>query len=90
MRQAHIYQAPFYYIDYTLAQVLALEFKDEMDKNREKAWNKYVKLLKMGGKYPFLELLKKAHLKNPFVPGTIRKIVRPQIKVLNSYDDSKM
>ncbi len=90
MRQAHIYQTPFYYIDYTLAQVLALEFKDEMDKNREKAWNKYVKLLRMGGKYPFLELLNKAHLKNPFVPGTIRKIVRPQIKVLNNYDDAKM
>lgn len=90
MRQAHIFQNPFYYIDYTLAQVLALEFKDEMDKNRDKAWNKYVKLLKMGGKYPFLTLINKAHLKNPFVDGTIHKIVRPQIKVLNSFDDSKM
>ncbi len=90
MRQAHIYSSPFYYIDYTLAQVLALEFKDEMDKDRQKAWNKYVKLLKMGGKYPFLELIKKAHLKNPFVPGTIHKIIRPQIKVLNSFDDFNM
>lgn len=90
MRQSHIYQVPFYYIDYTLAQVLALEFKDEMDKNREKAWKKYVKLLKLGGRYPFLELISKVHLKNPFIDGTIKKIIKPQIKILNSYDDIKM
>ena len=89
MRQAHIFQSPFYYIDYTLAQVLALEFKCEMDKNREKAWKKYIKLLKMGGKYHFLTLLEKAHLRNPFVEGNIKKVIRPQIKVLNSFDDSK-
>jgi len=90
MRQAHIYQSPFYYIDYCLAQVLALEFKCEMDKNRDRAWNKYLKLLKMGGKYPFLTLIDKAHLRNPFIEGNVKKVVRPQIKVLNSFDDSKM
>jgi oligoendopeptidase, M3 family len=90
MRQAHIYQSPFYYIDYCLAQVLALEFKCEMDKNRDRAWKKYVKLLKMGGKYPFLTLINKAHLRNPFVDGNVKKVVRPQVKVLNSFDDSKM
>jgi len=90
MRQAHIYQSPFYYIDYCLAQVLALEFKCEMDKNRDKAWNKYVKLLKMGGKYPFLTLIEKAHLRNPFIEGNVAKVIRPQIKVLKGFDDSKM
>lgn len=90
MRQAHIYQSPFYYIDYCLAQVLALEFKCEMDKNRDRAWKKYVKLLKMGGKYPFLTLINKAHLRNPFIDGNVKKVVRPQVKVLNSFDDSKM
>lgn len=90
MRQSHIYQTPFYYIDYTLAQVLALEFKNEMEKNKDKAWNKYVKLLKMGGKYPFLTLLEKAHLKNPFIDGTIKKIINPQIKKIKEFDTSKM
>lgn len=89
IRQSHIYMSPFYYIDYTLAQVLALEFKCEIDKNREKAWNKYVKILKLGGQYHFLELLRRAHLRNPFEEGSIRKVVRPQLKVLKSFDDSK-
>ena len=90
MRQAHIFESPFYYIDYCLAQVLALEFKYEMDKDQQKAWNKYVKLCKLGGKYHFLTLLDKAHLKNPFKDGMVKKFVKSQVKVLNSFDDKNM
>lgn len=89
VRQSHIFCTPFYYIDYTLAQVIALEFKCIMDKNPAKAWKKYVKLLKMGGKYPFLTLLEKAKLRNPFVDGNVKKVIKPQVKVLNSFDDKK-
>lgn len=46
-----------------------------MWKNREKAWQKYVKLCKLGGKYPYVELLKKAKLYNPFKEGTIKKLL---------------
>ena len=89
MRQGHIFGSPFYYIDYTLAQVLALQFKCEMDKNRERAWKKYIKLLKVGGRYPFLELIEKAKLRNPFIDGNIKKVVKPQVKVLAGFDDKK-
>ena len=78
------------YIDYTLAQVCAFQFLVEMRKNQERAWNKYNKLCKMGGKYPFLELLEHAHLRNPFVDGNIKKVVRPLIKILDSFDDTNM
>ncbi len=90
MRQNHIYVSPFYYIDYTLAQVVAFQFLVEMMEDREKAWAKYVKLCKMGGKYPFTLLLKKNHLRNPFKKGTIGKVMRPLAKVLATFDDSKM
>ena len=89
IRQSHIFASPFYYIDYTLAQVLALQFKCEMDKNKEKAWKKYLKLLKLGGKYPFRELLEKAHLRNPFIDGNVKKVIKPQEKLLNGIDDTK-
>lgn len=85
VRQSHIFASPFYYIDYTLAQVLALQFKCEMDKNRERAWKKYIKLLKMGGKYPFLTLVEKDHLRNPFVDGNVKKVIKPQVKILNEF-----
>lgn len=86
VRQSHIFASPFYYIDYTLAQVLALQFKCEMDKNRERAWKKYIKLLKMGGKYPFLTLVEKDHLRNPFVDGNVKKVIKPQVKILNEFE----
>ena len=86
VRQSHIFASPFYYIDYTLAQVLALQFKCEMDKNRERAWKKYIKLLKMGGKYPFLTLVEKDHLRNPFVDGNVKKVIKPQVRILNEFE----
>lgn len=89
MRQSHIFGSPFYYIDYTLAQVVAFQFFVEDLKNHEKAWKKYVKLCKLGGKYPFVELLNKAKLNNPFNEGTIKKIIKPLKKYLSSFDTSK-
>lgn len=90
MRQSHIFGTPFYYIDYTLAQVCAFQFLVEMTKNREKAWKKYVKLCKLGGRYPFVSLLEKAHLRNPFEDGNIHKVILPLKKILNGLDTSKI
>ena len=90
MRQGHVFGSPFYYIDYTLAQVVAFQFAIENMKNHEKAWKKYIKLCKCGGKYPFLELLEKNHLRNPFIDGNIKKVIKPLEKVLKGFDTSKM
>ncbi|NLB48287.1 MAG: M3 family oligoendopeptidase [Erysipelotrichia bacterium] len=90
LRQAHVFGSPFYYIDYTLAQVVAFQFAIENNKDHEKAWKKYVKLCKCGGKYPFLELLAKNRLRNPFKDGNIRKVIKPLTKVLKSFDIAEM
>ena len=90
LRQGHVFASPFYYIDYTLAQVVAFQFAIENMKNHERAWKKYIKLCKCGGKYPFLELLEKNHLRNPFEDGNIKKVIRPLEKVLKGFDTSKM
>ena len=90
LRQGHVFSTPFYYIDYTLAQVVAFQFAIENMKNHEKTWKKYIKLCKCGGKYPFLELLEKNHLRNPFIDGNIKKVIKPLEKVLKGFDTSKM
>ena len=90
LRQGHVFASPFYYIDYTLAQVVAFQFAIEDRKNHEKAWKKYIKLCKCGGKYPFQELLAKNHLRNPFDNGNIRKVIKPLERVLKEFDPSKM
>ena len=89
LRQSHIFSSPFYYIDYTLAQVVAFQFFNEARKDHAKAWKKYVKLCKIGGKYPFTELLMKAKLNNPFIDGTVSKVVKPLKKYLSTFDTTK-
>lgn len=86
LTQAHIFECPFYYIDYTLAQVMAFQFFNLDRKNHEKAWSTYLKLCVMGGKYPFRTLIKKCHLKDPFKQGCIKKTITPLVKVLKSYN----
>ena len=89
LRQGHIFTSPFYYIDYTLAQVCAFQFLIEDRKSHDKAWKKYVKLCKCGGKYPFVELLEKNHVKNPFEEGTIHKIMGGLNKILKEFTPEK-
>lgn len=87
-KQGHIFQTPFYYIDYTLAQVCAFQFWIKDREDHEKAWEDYIRLCKAGGSLPFLELVKLGNLENPFVDGTISKVVRPLKEYLDNVDDS--
>ena len=89
-RQGHIFSSPFYYIDYTLAQVCAFQFWIKSREDKEKAWQDYLNLCKLGGSKSFFELMKSANLKNPFEEGTIAAVI-PKIKeYLDSIDDINM
>ena len=89
-RQGHIFGTPFYYIDYTLAQVCAFQFWIKSRENREKAWEEYLNLCRLGGSKPFFELMKAANLKNPFTEGTIASVIPKIREFLDSIDDMKM
>nr|WP_297396645.1 M3 family oligoendopeptidase [uncultured Peptostreptococcus sp.] len=65
-RQGHIFKDPFYYIDYVLAQLCALNFYKKMQEDYKLAWEDYIKICKLGGKYSFLNLVKVANIDNPF------------------------
>lgn len=65
-RQGHIYKDPFYYIDYVLAQLCALEFYKLMQEDYKKAWEKYLSICSIGGKYSFIDMVKIAGIENPF------------------------
>ena len=87
IRQGHIYEVPFYYIDYTLAQVCALQYWDLSQKDFDKAWESYLKLSRQGGSKSFVELINSASLKNPFEVGSINQIMDPIKAYLNNVDD---
>jgi len=64
--QGHLFFSPFYYIDYTLAQLCAFQFYKKMNGNFENAWQDYYELCCAGGSKNFLELLPIAKVSSPF------------------------
>jgi len=89
-RQGHIFGSPFYYIDYTLAQVSAFEFWAKSRQDRASAWADYLALCKAGGSRSYLNLLPIARLRNPFTEGSIAAIMEPVSAWLDAADDSGM
>lgn len=89
-RQGHVFGGPFYYIDYTLAQVCAIQFWKRATEDFDDAWNDYVELCKLGGSLPFGELVKKANLKSPFEAGSLKSVVDEVDRYLESIDDTKL
>ena len=89
-RQGHIFEAPFYYIDYTLAQVCALQFYVRMLNNDKNAWSDYVYICGLGGTKSFVEQVKLANLKVPFEDGCLKEVASKMEAELDKIDDTNL
>ncbi|WP_430790736.1 M3 family oligoendopeptidase [Virgibacillus flavescens] len=89
-RQGHIYDAPFYYIDYTLAQICAFQFWKRSQESHEDAWKDYLALCKLGGKQSFLGLVETANLRSPFKEGCVESVIDSIEEWLDSVDDQAL
>lgn len=89
-QQSHIFRSPFYYIDYTLAQICALQFWKGMHENREAAWSDYLRLCKAGGSQSFTGLVQYANLRSPFQDGCVASVIGVIDEWLSSVDDTKL
>lgn len=89
-RQGHIYASPFYYIDYTLAQVCAFQFWKRSREDFESAWKDYLHLCGLGGSMSFTKLVKEAGLISPFEDGCVESVIDEIQEYLNSIDDTKL
>ena len=83
-RQTHIYERPFYYIDYCLAQTCAIQYRLWMETNKSAAWKSYIDLMKKAGTRIFTDLTNEAGLKSPFENGCIEAIVTGASELLNN------
>lgn len=89
-QQGHIFEDPFYYIDYALAQICALQFWKKSNSGDEEAWEEYIRLCKEGGSKSFLELVEIAKLVSPFEEGCIQSVLADIEKWLDSVEDSQL
>jgi oligoendopeptidase F len=74
-RQIHLFEVPFYYIEYGIAMLGALQLWLQSKKNEKKAIDHYRKALSLGGSCPLPELFTAAELDFDFGPETMKKLM---------------
>ena len=85
-RQSHIYTSPFYYIDYCLAQTVALQFWANIQEDIGTAWERYMAYTKLGGSLVFTKLLSEAQLDSPFDEKCLGNVCEKAKVWLESFD----
>ena len=84
-RQLHIYECPFYYIDYCLSTMAALQFFLLSLTDHKDAWQRYLRLVRRAGMASYTELLETAGLKVPFEEGSIKGIAQQMTDWLENH-----
>lgn len=73
-RQLHIYELAFYYIDYCLAQTVALQFFAAHLHDKDDAWKRYLALVEKGGTESYAGLVGAAGFIVPFEDGSLKPV----------------
>lgn len=74
-RKDHIHQAPFYYVEYGLALLGAVQIWKNALKNQEQAVNAYRRALALGGTAPLPQIFKTAGVRFAFDADTLQEAV---------------
>ncbi len=74
-RQLHIYEVPFYYIEYGMAQLGALAIWRNYRRNPEQALQQYIDALKLGYTRTIPEIYRAAGIRFDFSPAYVRELL---------------
>ena len=74
-KQLHLYEVPFYYIEYGIAQLGALGLWMQYKRNKEKALSHYIQALSLGATRTLPELYDAAGLKFNFAKEQIKQLM---------------
>ena len=74
-KQLHLFEVPFYYIEYGIAQLGAIGMWKQFKLNKEEALNNYCNAFSLGGTKTLPKLFETAGLKFDFSPDTIKELM---------------
>ena len=74
-KQLHLFEVPFYYIEYGIAQLGAIGLWMQFKKNKEAALDHYIQALSLGGTKTLPELYEAAGLKFDFSGAYIKELM---------------
>ncbi len=83
-RQLHIYRAPFYYIDYALAQLCAFQIWLQSRRSYAETFQKYQRLCQLGGRLSFVQTLQTVGLSSPFDSQVVQQTVTEVVALLRT------
>ncbi|MBC7318268.1 M3 family oligoendopeptidase [Candidatus Bipolaricaulota bacterium] len=75
-RQLHLFLAPFYYIEYGIAQLGALGLWQKAQEDQKGALERYIQALRLGGSRPLPELFATAGLPFDFGPTALSRAAK--------------
>jgi M3 family oligoendopeptidase len=75
MHKQHLFTSPFYYIDYGIAEVGALQLWQMDVTDHEGAMKAYLELCRLGGTKSLLEIFEAGGLQNPFNPDVMAPLM---------------
>ena len=75
-KQLHLFEVPFYYIEYGIAQLGALQVWENFKKNPQKGLSDLFAAEALGSSRPLPELFAKANIRFDFSAATIEPLVR--------------
>ena len=73
-KQLHLFEVPFYYIEYGIAQLGAIAMWKQYKENKSQALNNYVQALSLGNTKTLPELYKAAGVKFDFSPAYVKEL----------------
>ncbi|MDB5033516.1 MAG: Oligoendopeptidase [Chlorobi bacterium] len=73
--QGHLFHAPFYYIDYAIAETGAMQLALIDAEDHDRAMEIYMNLCRIGGTMSVLDIFKAAGLRSPFDPDVMRDLM---------------
>ena len=74
-KQLHLFEVPFYYIEYGMAQLGAIAIWKNYKQNRDSGLNSYLNALKLGYTKTIPEIYASANIKFDFSPGYISELI---------------
>jgi len=74
--QGHIFQSPFYYIDYAIAETGAMQLALIDARDHDRAMESYIELCRIGGTRSVLDIFKTVGLRSPFDPELMRDLMQ--------------
>lgn len=74
-KQLHIFEVPFYYIEYAIAQLGALQIYRNYTQNPQEAVSAYIRGLKLGGSRPISEVWQATNIRFDFSEETLKELM---------------